>query len=416
MTRLLVDRGLVDQVWRHLHARDEHPRPKVEGRPRLKVAAQADEATDMLIYDEISWWGICAQDVVDALDGVTGDLNVRINSPGGDVFDGFAIYNLLAGWDGKVTVVVDGLAASAASCIAMAGDQVTMQRASQMMIHDASGLCIGNAAEMTEMAALLNRVSDTIAGTYADKAGGDVAEWRAAMRTETWYSASEAVAAKLADVMAPSRHNQTGEPDEPGRKPDEPDESMAATASFDLTCFQYAGREHAPAPVILGTAVGPHEGTAKEGTWDAGAEQGKLASPMPVTTARKMYALYDGDKVEDGKITKGACSLPHHFVSEDGTPGAPSLNGVNNALARLSSTKGYSEEEKATAERHLNGHKPASSEDNTDKPADNQAADGVSDWWADTVATLTQPPADGDWSALVAPLINPASSSAATEA
>jgi ATP-dependent protease ClpP protease subunit len=412
MTRFIVDKGLVAQVWSHLHARDERPRPNVEGRPGLKVTAQADAPTDVLIYDEIGWFGVWAQDVIDALDGIRGDLNVRINSPGGDVFDGFAIYNALSGWAGRVTVVVDGLAASAASCIAMAGDTVRMNRASQMMIHDASGLCIGNAAEMTEMAALLDRVSDTIAGIYADKAGGQVADWRASMRAETWYNAAEAVAAKLADEMAPSRHaDQSDEPDE-GEPAVEPDEPMAAKATFDLACFQYAGRDKAPAPVIAGTAVGPHEGAAKEGTWDAGAQQGRLPSPMPVATARKVYALYDGARVEDGKLPKNACSLPHHFVGDDGTPGAPSLNGVHNALARLGQTQGYSEGEKATAERHLRGHLPADSEDHAaDNPADN--ADNPSgDAWADLVAHLTKP-AD-DWSALTAHLTEP--SSAATDA
>jgi hypothetical protein len=294
-----------------------------------------------------------------------------------------------------------------------------MNRASQMMIHDALGMCLGNEADMTEMARLLSRVSDTIASIYADRAGGDAADWRTAMRAESWYNAAEAVTVGLADEMAPSRR---GEDDEPPAEPNE-DEAMVA-ASFDLSVFIHAGRDKAPTPLmpvakrdvpgVAVTAVGPHEGTAKEGTWDAGAEQGKLASPMPVATARKMYALYDGGKAEDGKITKGACSLPHHFVSSDGTPGAPSLNGVHNALARLGQTQGYSAEEKATAEQHLRGHLPADSEDGADNPADT-AGDGVPDWWADTIATLTQPPAD-DWSAFIDQLIDSASSRAAAEA
>jgi ATP-dependent protease ClpP protease subunit len=416
MPRFVVDRDLAARVQQHLNARNARPRPVIEGRPRLQIRAQADAASELLIYDEIGWFGVWAQDVVDALDGITGDLHVRINSPGGDVFDGIAIHNALAGHPGNVTVTVDGLAASAASFIAQAGDTITMNRGAQMMIHDAWGVCMGNAADMTEMAGLLDRLSDTIAGIYADRASGDVADWRTSMRAESWYNASEAIAAGLADVMAPSRHSKSdgdgGGEDEPAVEPDE-DETMAAaaSASYDLSVFIFAGRDAAPAPPMPAakqgsppvrvTAVGPHEGTGKEGTWDAGAQQGRLPSPMPVVTARAMYALYDGDRVEDGKLPKDACSLPHHFVSEDGTPGAPSLNGVHNALARLGQTQGYSDAEKATAERHLRGHLPADSEDH----AEHLPAEHADTWWAAATAHLTQQTApDNYWAAATAHL------------
>src|SRR5690606_8034659 len=98
-----------------------------------------------------------------------------------------------------VTVIVDSLAASIASVIAMAGDRVVMAKNATMMIHDGHGLSIGNAADMREMADLLDKVSDNIASVYAERAGGDVAEWRERMRAETWYSADEAVSAGLAD-------------------------------------------------------------------------------------------------------------------------------------------------------------------------------------------------------------------------
>jgi ATP-dependent protease ClpP protease subunit len=418
----MVDRGLVAQVWQHLKARDERPRPQIEGRPNLRIEAHDDAPTDLLLYDEIGWFGINAQDVAEVLAGVTGDLNVRINSPGGSAFDGIAIYNLLADHDGRVTVTVDGLAASAASFIAQAGDWLVMNRASQMMIHCGSGLCLGNAQDMAEMVEMLNRLDDTLAGIYADRAGGDVEGWLSAMRAETWYSAAEAVDAKLADEMAPSRKKR-------GDEDDEPAEEMAAR--FDLKVFHFAGRDKAPAPPMparaaprfVGTAVGPHEGTAKEGTWDAGKEQGRLASPMPVATAKKMYALYDASSVEDGKIVKGACSLPHHFVSEDGTPGAPSRNGVNNALARLNQTQGYSDAEKATAERHLRGHLPSGDGDTEDRIpwvgwdgpellATNPDGSPVTrggytmhvDEWAAATAHLTQQTAPDNWAVATAHL------------
>jgi ATP-dependent protease ClpP protease subunit len=224
-----IEAGLMARVQALLNGREKLPRAKVEGRPKLQVTVEGD-STDMLIYDEIGFWGVSAQDVAESLADVKGDLNVRLNSPGGDVFDGVAIYNMLADHDGQVTITVDGLAASAASFIAMAGDTIRMNRASQMMIHDASGLCIGNAADMTDMAGLLDTISDTIAGIYADRTGTAAADWRAAMHVETWYDAAEAVEAGLATEMAAPRRRE-----EPA-------------ATFDLTVFQFAGRAKAPAP------------------------------------------------------------------------------------------------------------------------------------------------------------------------
>lgn len=229
-----IEAGLIARVQALLNARQQLPGQKTVERPKLQVAV-VDDGTDLMLYDEISWFGICAQDVADALDGVTGALNVRINSPGGDVFDAIAIYNMLLDHPGNVTVTVDGLAASAASFVAMAGDTIRMNRASQMMIHDAMTAVYGNAAYMTEVADLLDKLSDTIAGIYADRSGVAAADWRTRMRAETWFSAEEAVKAGLATEMAPSRQSQEAAP-------------AAVAASFDLSVFTYAGRLDAPAP------------------------------------------------------------------------------------------------------------------------------------------------------------------------
>lgn len=159
--------------------------------------------TGVYIYDEIGYWGVSASDFMDALRQInTGTIELHLNSPGGDVFDGIAIYNCLRAHAARVDVVVDSLAASAASVIAQAGDTVTMMPGSQMMIHEASGLCMGNAADMAEMAKMLDQQSDNIAGIYASAAGGDRGEWRERMKAETWYMAEEAVAIGLADRIA----------------------------------------------------------------------------------------------------------------------------------------------------------------------------------------------------------------------
>lgn len=162
------------------------------------------------------------------------DLTVHINSPGGDVFDGIAILNALRAHKGSITTIVDGLAASAASFIAQAGQTRVMARNSEMMIHDASGLCIGNASDMRTMLDLLDRASDNIASVYAERSGvGDVASWRDAMGKETWYSAEEAVTAGLADSV------------------DGQGESASPENSWDLSIYAHAKRSDAPDPEIF---------------------------------------------------------------------------------------------------------------------------------------------------------------------
>lgn len=169
---------------------------------RLENAAgDQGEPADLYIYDEISaWWGVSARDVTQALGTVTASaITVHLNSPGGEIWEAHAVYNALRGHKATVTVHVDGIAASAASYIAQAGDQVLMASNATMMIHDVIGMTYGNAADHIAAADVLDQQSDIIAAIYADRAGGTVDEWRAAMREETWYNADEAVEAGLAN-------------------------------------------------------------------------------------------------------------------------------------------------------------------------------------------------------------------------
>lgn len=158
-----------------------------------------DEA-EIYIYDEIGYFGISANDFISELrDLKASNIALHINSPGGDVFDGVAIYNAIVRHKAKVTVSVDGIAASSASFIAMAGDEVVMAPHAQMMIHEAAGLTIGPADDMRAMADILDKSSDNIASIYAERAGGTVEDWRQKMKAETWFSDAEAVEAGLAD-------------------------------------------------------------------------------------------------------------------------------------------------------------------------------------------------------------------------
>lgn len=177
---------------------DTNPAP---ARPRIQVTAAADGAR-VNIYDEIGPWGVNAADFVRDFTALaltaTSTVDVHINSPGGDVYDGLAIYQALKASPATVNVHIDGLAASAASFIAMAGDSIEIGRNARMMIHDASTIVYGNAADMRETAAWLDEESNNIADIYAQQAGGDVADWRAIMVEERWYSAEQALAAGLA--------------------------------------------------------------------------------------------------------------------------------------------------------------------------------------------------------------------------
>lgn len=132
--------------------------------------------------------------------GKSAPIKVTINSPGGDAFEGIAIYNLLVAHTGNVTVDVIGIAASAASIIAMAGSTIRMHDASMMMIHSAAGMVMGNSADMAEFAELLAAIDQQCAELYARRTGTPVKDVLKLMQKETWMSAKEAVEKGFADV------------------------------------------------------------------------------------------------------------------------------------------------------------------------------------------------------------------------
>jgi ATP-dependent Clp endopeptidase proteolytic subunit ClpP len=178
------------------------PEEGEKGRGWYTITNVSQSEAEVFIYDEIGMWGVTAGDFVNELREIkASNITLRINSPGGDVFDGIAIYNAVKRHKAEVAVFVDGIAASAASFIAMAGDTVTMMPHSQMMIHEAHGLVIGPADDMRKMADILDKSSDNIASIYAERAGGTTEEWRGRMRDETWISDQEAVDLGLADSI-----------------------------------------------------------------------------------------------------------------------------------------------------------------------------------------------------------------------
>lgn len=203
-----------------------------------KIKNVANGNAEIYIYDEIGYWGVTAQDFINELKDINADnIDLHLNTPGGEVFDGLAIYNSLKDHKATVTTYVDSLAASAGSFIAMAGDTVIMQKTAQMMIHDGMTLAIGNADDLTELIGRLNKTSDILASIYADRAGGTADEWRTKMKAETWFNAEEAVNAGLADKI-----NGVDT------------EESKTDNSWDLSIYAYAGRDKAPAPVVQNKA------------------------------------------------------------------------------------------------------------------------------------------------------------------
>lgn len=172
-------------------------------------AAEADDAATISIYDQIgATWdgeGVTAKRIAAALRKIgSGDVTVSINSPGGDYFEGLAIYNLLRDHPARVTTRVVGLAASAASVIALAADRVEVAAAGFLMVHNAWGLVIGNRHDLTEAAALLGQFDGAMAELYAARAGVELEEAAGWMDAETFFSGAEAVEAGLADGLLPA--------------------------------------------------------------------------------------------------------------------------------------------------------------------------------------------------------------------
>lgn len=212
---------------------------------RNEATGTEPTSADVYIYEEIGerWWGggVSAKRLAEQLDELDVDtIRLHLNSPGGAAYEGITIMNSLRRHKARVEVTVDGLAASAASIIAMAGDHVVMNRGSQMMVHDPWGYAIGNASEMRDYADYLDKLADSLADVYAARTIHDRAHWRQVMEAETWYTAEEAVDAGLADEWADA-------PD-----PADAQSSLTRQPHFDLTRFgyHYAGRAHAPAPRI----------------------------------------------------------------------------------------------------------------------------------------------------------------------
>ncbi|HGL9148922.1 TPA: head maturation protease, ClpP-related [Neisseria gonorrhoeae] len=210
---------------------------------------------EILMYGPIGpdFWepenAITAKSVMAQLSEISGDVTVRISSGGGDVYEGVDIMTALKNHDGEVTVIVESLAASAASFIAVGGaDRVLMRKSSEMMLHRAWTLAEGNADDVRKTLGDLERQDNKLAAIYAGKAGGEVQDWLDAMSAETWYTAEEAVAAGLADGIVAEKSSAP-----------EPSASLAKRR------FKFANRAAAPPPPVSRSVSGDISTTPSDG-------------------------------------------------------------------------------------------------------------------------------------------------------
>jgi ATP-dependent Clp protease protease subunit len=164
---------------------------------------KAKNEAEISIFDEIGIWGVSVSDFKKEFDAIKGAkaITLYINSPGGSVFDGMAIYNILAGVKDKITAKVLGLAASVASIIALAGKRLVMSEGTYLMIHDPWALAVGTGAEMRKTADLLDSIGSGMADIYTARSNHTREEIVSLMAAETWLSAEEAVAAGFADEV-----------------------------------------------------------------------------------------------------------------------------------------------------------------------------------------------------------------------
>ncbi|GLC92323.1 ATP-dependent Clp protease proteolytic subunit [Cupriavidus sp. TA19] len=183
----------------------------------VRAAAESDADRTISVYDVIGYdyWsgdGVTAKRIAGALRSMgAGPVTVNVNSPGGDMFEGLSIYNLLREHDGEVTVKVLGLAASAASIIAMAGDKVQISRAGFLMIHNAWVLAVGNRHDLTEIAATLKPFDDAMGSIYSARTGKDTKAVAKLMDAETWISGQTAIDDGFADEFLPSDQVKKGD-------------------------------------------------------------------------------------------------------------------------------------------------------------------------------------------------------------
>ncbi len=277
--------------------------PFLRNRPRGIVSYAGGDEAEVVLYDEIGFWGVTAEQFREELQGIDAStIHLRINSPGGNVFDALAMFNSLREHPARIVSHIDGLAASAATVVALGGDEVRMAANAFFMIHDPWLLTVGNAEQLRKDADLLDKITGSIVETYRGKTGGTAEEVKAWMTAETWFNATEAAEAGFVDALDSN---------------EEEDLAAAAAALFDLSIFN-----HVP-EALTARGSEPKEPTRRElekALRDAGLSRSAaarmvargLAEPLrdagqpethPVAEARLKLAAQQLKRANDQKVS-----------------------------------------------------------------------------------------------------------------
>lgn len=263
----------------------------------FKASAESLES-DLYLYGEVGGWGASAAEFIDALSTRKDQrINLHIHSPGGSVFEGHAIFTALKSHPGGVTTWVDGIAASMASVIAMAGAPVKMASNAFLMIHNPWSQTAGGSEEMRKQADVLDKLKDSLVKIYAGKSGMSEEEISAAMDAETWFSAEEAVAFGLADEVF---------------------EGMQAAAKLDLSRIS----AKAPSGVFEFANPWPAPGWMRD-NFQRGLdwfEKGFGGDGLADSTIEEARAIAGGDLVSPDKAQRMAAWFARHMDDLNGVP------------------------------------------------------------------------------------------------
>ena len=243
----------------------------------IKAAAGGEKHTEVMIFDEIGLWGVTAKDFATALKAIPEDhaITVRINSPGGSVFDGYAIFNALKSRAASVTTRIEGLAASMASVIALAGSKVTAAANSIVMIHNPWSGVAGDSDDLRKMADLLDKLTSQLVGIYAGKSGKGEDEVRAAMDAETWLTGAEAKAWGLVDEVT---------------------DEIQVAASFDTSRFRNAPK-----------ALAAHD-VSTQANFNQAKEISELTDQVSALTAERDTEKDRADALAEQLVKLNACA------------------------------------------------------------------------------------------------------------
>ena len=254
--------------------------------------AVTDTSAEIMLYDEIGWMGVTAAQFKQELDAITvPNVTLRVNSPGGEIFDSLAIFNAIREHPSTVTARIDGLEASMASVIALAADHVEMADNAFYMIHNPWSLVVGNAADMRKEADILDKVTGSLLSIYGEKTGLGEAELQALLGAETWFTAAEAFEAGFVDAIDSGA---------------EQDEAAAVAAAFDLSIFA-----HVPEPLSMSDEKrDPTTRELERALRDAGLSQ--IAAKQYIASGRAAASQRDADEAGERDAAPEPRRTTHH--------------------------------------------------------------------------------------------------------